>query len=102
MARITRTAWNNYIKVLRKMSDRATTEMLAMVNKLSGQYNDGIITQTEYENALIDYAYALATKYGEGAAAAACEMYDAIQALQEAEIRQSQLRPQRSEKLLRR
>jgi hypothetical protein len=82
MARITRTAWNNYIKVLRKMSDRATTEMLAMVNKLSGQYNDGIITQTEYENALIDYAYALATKYGEGAAAAACEMYDAIQALQ--------------------
>ena len=82
MARITGTAWNNYIKVLRKMSDRATTEMLAMVNKLSGQYNDGIITQTEYENALIDYAYALATKYGEGAAAAACEMYDAIQALQ--------------------
>ena len=28
--------------------------------------------------ALIDYAYALATKYGEGSATLACEMYEAL------------------------
>ena len=53
-----------------------------MVTKLSNQYNEGIITLEEYENAAIDYAYALATRYGEAAGAAACEMYDAIAALQ--------------------
>lgn len=36
----------------------------------------------EDTNALIDYAYALATKYGEGAAELACQMYDAIAEVQ--------------------
>jgi hypothetical protein len=35
---------------------------------------------------LIDYAYAIATKYGEGSAAMACEMYDAIAALNGANV----------------
>lgn len=78
MARITTKAWNNYISTLRRLSDRATKEMLSMMTKLSNQYNEGIITLAEYENAAIDFAYALATKYGEGAGAMACEMYDAI------------------------
>lgn len=82
MARITARAWNNYIGILRRISDRATKEMLAMVTKLSSQYDEGIITLAEYEDAAIDYAYALATKYGEAAGAAASEMYDAIAELQ--------------------
>ena len=86
MARITARAWNNYIGILRRISDRATKEMLAMVTKLSNQYNEGIITLEEYEDAAIDYAYALATKYGEAAGAAACEMYDAIADLQGANV----------------
>ena len=86
MARITTRAWNNYISILRRISDRATKEMLAMVTKLSNQYNEGIITLEEYEDAAIDYAYALATKYGEAAGAAACEMYDAIAELQGANV----------------
>lgn len=86
MARITTRAWNNYIGVLRRLSDRAEKEMLAMVTKLSNQYSAGIITLEEYENAAIDFAYALATKYGEGAGAAACEMYDAIAELQGANV----------------
>ena len=86
MARITTRAWNNYIGILRRVSDRASREMLAMVTKLSNQYNEGIITLEEYENAAIDYAYALATKYGEAAGAAACEMYDAIAELQGANV----------------
>lgn len=86
MARITNRAWNNYIGILRRVSDRASREMLAMVTKLSNQYNEGIIALEEYENAAIDYAYALATKYGEAAGAAACEMYDAIAELQRANV----------------
>lgn len=86
MARITTRAWNNYISSLRRVSERASKEMLAMVTKLSNQYTEGIITLEEYENAAIDYAYALATKYGEAAGAAACEMYDAIAELQGANV----------------
>jgi len=86
MARITARAWNNYIGILRRVSERATKEMLGMVTTLSNQYNEGIITLEEYENAAIDYAYALATRYGEAAGAAACEMYDAIAELQGANV----------------
>lgn len=86
MARITKKAWSNYISILRRISDRATKEMLATVTKLSNQYNEGIITLEEYEDAAIDYAYALATKYGEAAGAAASEMYDAIAELQGANV----------------
>ena len=86
MARITTRAWNNYIGILRRVSDRASKEMLAMMSQLSAQYGEGLITLEEYENAAIDYAYALATKYGEAAGAAACEMYDAIADLQGASV----------------
>ena len=86
MARITTRAWNNYIGILRRVSDRATKEMLATVTKLSNQYNEGIITLEEYEDAAIEYAYALATRYGEAAGTAACEMYDAIAKLQGANV----------------
>ena len=86
MARITTKAWKNYISTLRRLSDRATKEMLSMITKLSNQYNEGIITLAEYEDAAINFAYALATKYGEGAGAMACEMYDAIAELQGANV----------------
>ena len=86
MARITTRAWNNYIGILRRIDDRAEKEMRAMITKLSAQYEEGNITLEEYENAAIDYAYALATKYGEAAGAAACEMYDAISELQGANV----------------
>lgn len=86
MARITARAWNNYIGILRRVSERASNEMRAMIMKLSNQYNEGLITYEEYEDAAIDYAYALAQKYGEAAGAAACEMYDAIASLQGANV----------------
>lgn len=86
MARITTRAWNNYIGILRRISDRASNEMRARITQLSAQYESGAITLADYENAVIDYAYALATKYGEAAGAAACEMYDAIAELQGANV----------------
>ena len=60
--------------------------MSAKMFQLGNLYNEKKITLEEYEDALIDYAYALATKYGEGAAAAACEMYDAVAELQKASV----------------
>ena len=86
MARITTRAWNNYIGILRRVSERASKEMLAKVTELSNLYEAGIITLEEYENRAIEYAYALAQKYGEAAGAAACEMYDAIAELQGANV----------------
>ena len=86
MARIARAAWNKYIGVLRRLSDRAAKEMLAFSTSYEKAYTAGAITEEEYRDALIDYAYALATRYGEGAGAAACEMYDAIAELQDANV----------------
>ena len=86
MARITTKSWDNYIRILRRLSERASKEMLATLTKLNSQYEEGVITLEEYRNAAIDFAYALATKYGEGAGAMACEMYDAIAKLQGANV----------------
>ena len=82
MARITTKAWRNYTGILRRVSDRASNEMRAFITNYSSAFEAGAITKEEYENAVIDYAYALAQKYGEAAGAAACEMYDAIAELQ--------------------
>lgn len=82
MARINKKEWGNYVGTLRKVSKRARTEMLAFIDQYNRALDSGVISLTEYENALIDYAYALATRYGEAAGAAACEMYDATAVLQ--------------------
>ena len=86
MARITTKAWRNYTGILRKISDRASNEMRAKITQLSAQYEAGTITLAEYEDAAIDYAYALAQRYGEAAGALASEMYDAIAELQGANV----------------
>lgn len=60
--------WKRYINRLRRISDKAAEEMQRWV-QLHG-FGD--------TDALIEYAYALATKYGEAAATAACDMFDAV------------------------
>lgn len=79
-------AWKNYITILRKVSDRATKEMEAFIRTQSARFDEGIITRDEFDALVIDYAYALATRYGEAAGAAACDMYDAISELQGAVV----------------
>lgn len=74
--------WKRYIETLRKISDRAATEMLAYIRYL---YDNGIEGQ-EQVNMMIDYAFALATRYGEAAAAAACDMYDAVMLAEKAGV----------------
>ena len=69
--RISDKVWSNYIKKLRAFNDKAAS----LVAKY---YETHTITSTDGLNRLIEYSYAVATKYGEGAAALSAEMYDAI------------------------
>ena len=68
--RITATAWAAY------------TQQLAKLNKKAGQLMADYIAAhgTGDTDALIAYAHALVTKYGEGSAELACQMYDAAAA----------------------
>lgn len=71
---ISRKVWQRYIDGLRKVNDEAV--------RLAWRYLEthDVLTQ-EGTNALIEYCYGLATKYGEAAAELACEMYDALAAV---------------------
>lgn len=60
--------WDAYIRRLAALNETAAEKMRDFVRK--NGFGD--------MDALIDYAYALATKYGEGAAALSAAMYDAV------------------------
>lgn len=64
--------WANYANRLARLSDAAAEQALAYIQR-HGVSDAG---------AFYEVAAALAGKYGEGAAAIACDMYDAIAALQ--------------------
>lgn len=70
--RISDYQWSQYLNRLRAVNDAATQKMLAYTQRF------GIPQTPEAMRAAIDYAFGLATKYGEAAAELACEMYDAI------------------------
>lgn len=74
-------AWDRYITNLRKMSDKASRLML---ERIAGV--DLSALSAEERADIIDYAYALATKYGEGTGALASEMYDALAELSSASV----------------
>ena len=65
--------WNDYVTRLSQLNRKA--------GQLMQQYMD--THGTEDADALIRYAYALFTKYGEGSAELAAQMYDAIAAAEE-------------------
>ena len=63
-----RKAWLQYIGRLNRLNKAAAKEMGAYVQRYG----------TENRERLIDYAYGVATRYGEGAAALTAQMYDAV------------------------
>lgn len=65
--------WNDYVTRISQLNRKA--------GQLMQQYMD--THGTEDADALIRYAYALVTKYGEGSAELAAQMYDAIAAAEE-------------------
>lgn len=64
--------WNAYVKRLSRINARAAEEMASFIDQ------NGV----EDVRGLIDYAYALTTKYGEASAALSAEMYDIIASLE--------------------
>ncbi len=66
--RITEKTWVEYIDRLSRLNAKAGQEMAAYLARYG----------TADTDALIEYAYALAQKYGEGSAELACQMYDAV------------------------
>ena len=68
--RISTRDWVRYISRLKAISSKAAEDMQAYIQ----------VHGFEDTKAILDMAYALATKYGEAAGAAACEMYDAVAA----------------------
>ena len=76
MKQIPSKTWLNYVARLAKLNEKAGQLMQA--------YTEA--HETADAAALISYAYGLVTKYGEGSAALACEMYDALAELQGAHV----------------
>ena len=72
MIQITDKIWSAYIASLRKVNNKAANDMLSYLKA-----HDWAVDYVTRQLA-IDYAYALSMKYGEAAAALACEMYDAM------------------------
>ena len=69
--KISKKDWQNYIDRLRKINDKAADKVVGYMNTHDYSTPEGV-------KALTDYAHAVATKYGEGSAELACQMYDAI------------------------
>ncbi len=67
-------AWANYVRRLEKLDTEATKKVGEYIGSITGFH----FTDPEDMNKLVAYAYGISSKYGEGAAALACEMYDAI------------------------
>lgn len=70
--------WIKYKDRLANVSKKAVQEMEAYLKKIGGYGGN--------EEEVIRFAYALGVKYGEAAAAAACEMYDAVAAASNAGV----------------
>lgn len=68
------TAWANYVNKLSKLDTTATEKVGAWLNR----YPNFSFSNADDMQKLIRYAYGISTRYGEGAAALACEMYDAV------------------------
>lgn len=64
-------SWVGYIDDLRKLNETAAEQFRRYLE------THNLDTQEDV-NAALEYAYALSTRYGEGAAALSCEIYDAI------------------------
>lgn len=74
--RITEKTWVEYVTRLSHLNERAGTEMAAYIAR----------NGTADAQALIEYAYALVQKYGEGSAELACQMYDEVAEASGAEV----------------
>lgn len=71
MSSISTGEWSRYLRRMRALGDRASSELERFVERSGG-------LAAVDRDALIEYAYGLATMFGEGATALAAEMYDGV------------------------
>ena len=69
--KISQKEWQNYIARLRKINEKAAEKVANFIETHDCSTPEGV-------KLLIDYAHAVATKYGEGAAELSCQMLDAV------------------------
>lgn len=74
---VTLNEWAKYRDLLAKLSQTAADEFRDAVWGANGRWR-GVGLGNIPRDELIDYAYGLVSKYGEGSAELACEMYDAM------------------------
>lgn len=86
--KISKAQWDRYIKLTSALKGTARKKMDAYIAQ------NGISDM----DAVIDYAYGLATKYGEGTSAIAAEMYDGIARAQGAKVPSAEPAPTASYK----
>lgn len=85
MATITQNEWNRYVRLLRQLNEKAAFDIVTFMRNqlLHNPTSNAIENLTEAQRKeLLDYAYAIVQKYGEGAAALSAEMYDAVAILE--------------------
>lgn len=70
--KLTDKAWDTYISLLRRVNDKAASEMFSYLSHHEWWADN------KARQAAVDFAFAIATKYGETAAAAAAQFYDEI------------------------
>ena len=68
---ISERAWTEFLRKLRAVNDAASKKIFEYMGRHP-------VDTYEDRQRLIEYAFLIAERYGEGAAALACEMYDAI------------------------
>lgn len=73
--RISINVWNKYIEKLSKLNVDAAGSMKSFLAENGALIN---LDDKAYRMKMIDYAFGLVTKYGEGSAALSAEMYDLI------------------------
>lgn len=76
MMRVSQKDWMRYVERLSAINQKAADEMQKYIDRYGFDDID----------ALIRYAYALTTKYGEVSSALACQMYDAMAELEDANV----------------
>lgn len=77
--------WAWFVQRLKKLDDTAAYEITQYVYNTPGLY-DAITRTYTLTDDVIEYAYAIATKYGEASAALCAEMYDEIAALENVKL----------------
>lgn len=85
MEAISISEWTKYRDLLKKLSETAADEFRDAVWGANGRWK-GVGLGGIPRDDLIDYAYALVTKYGEGSSALAAEMYDEMALLSKAKV----------------